>query len=65
MPNKFHNDMQRDGASRGGDHGPTKPMAGTFTQKPGFPGGLPGKAQPRDRSGGVKKCQTHPKSEGL
>lgn len=27
--------------------------------------GLPGKKQPRDRSGGVKKVTTHAKSEGV
>lgn len=27
--------------------------------------GLPGKAQPRDRSAGVKKCKSYVKSEGL
>ena len=28
-------------------------------------GGLPGKSQPKDRSGGVMRLKTHPKSEGL
>lgn len=27
--------------------------------------GVPGKKQPRDRSGGVSKCECYPKSEGI
>lgn len=27
--------------------------------------GTPGKTQPRDRSGGVRKLRAHPKSEGI
>lgn len=35
-------------------------------EKPAFPSAdLPGKAQPRDRSAGVKRVKTHPKSLGL
>ena len=33
--------------------------------KPGFNVGVPGKTQSKDRSGGVKRAPTHPKSEGL
>ena len=48
----------------------------TFKRKPSAPAakvnektaawpGLPGKTQPRNRSAGVLKLKTHPKSEGL
>lgn len=36
-----------------------------FPEKPGFRTGLPGKSQPKNRSGGVKKCPIYPASHGL
>ncbi len=37
-----------------------------FREKPAFPSaGLPGKAQSKDRSGGVRKAKIHPQSFGL
>lgn len=34
-------------------------------EKSGPAGGLPGKPQPKDRSGGVPRAKIHPKSEGI
>lgn len=34
-------------------------------EKPGFAIGAPGKTQSKDRSGGVKRIQQSPKTEGL
>ena len=42
---------------------PGKPMA--MNEKPGFSTGVPGKKQPRDRSGGVKRTKIYADSEGL
>tara|TARA_Y100000296_G_C4952914_1_gene147079 strand:- start:290 stop:481 length:192 start_codon:yes stop_codon:yes gene_type:complete len=63
MSNKFHTDIQG-GASSPKMSGPgSKPGA---KEKPAFPSAdLPGKTQPKDRSGGVKKAQVSPKSTGL
>ncbi len=43
-----------------------KPPAGASApEKTANWGGLPGKSQSKDRSGGVKRLQVHPKTEGL
>ena len=38
---------------------------GSMTEKTANFGGLPGKIQSKDRSGGIKKLKTYPQSEGL
>jgi len=56
-------------ASGGGTRGNPQGSGGKsapFKEKPGFPGaGLPGKAQPKDRSGGVKRAKVRPDDAGL
>lgn len=37
----------------------------SLNMKPGFATGVPGKTQPKDRSGGVKRAKVRPASEGL
>lgn len=65
MANKYHGQV----AAHGKVHSGRKTgsgATGTVNDKPGFPGAdLPGKSQPKDRSGGVKRCQTYPNSKGI
>ena len=51
--------------SGGGLRESTKTGSSSFSEKPGFSTGLPGKKQPKDRSNGIKRIKAHPASEGL
>lgn len=66
MPNKFFNSAheKHTGGARKVDKRVNVADA-AFNVKAGPAGGLPGKAQGRDRSGGVRKIKQHTKSEGL
>lgn len=71
MPNKHFNDQIYPGGlknAKGPSPGTTsggKTSQG-FNEKPAFPSaGLPGKAQSKDRSGGVTKAKVDPKRLGL
>lgn len=67
MSNGYFNGQTRTSLKGGKVKDTAQPGGGSmpFKEKPGFPGGLPGKAQPKDRSGGVKRVLPHPKSDGL
>ena len=66
MANKFFNSMQEKRGAKPHKVDTRDPAAAApFTEKPGPAGGLPGKSQSRDRSGGVRKIKQHTKSEGL
>lgn len=66
MPNGFFNGQVRTSLKGGGkDTAQAGGGSMAFKEKPGFPGGLPGKAQPKDRSGGVKKVKAYPSSDGI
>lgn len=61
MANKFHAQPMKGQGPR-----PMKPgKAPSMKEKPGFSTGVPGKKQPRDRSGGVKRTKVYADSEGL
>ena len=68
MPNPHYNSMH--GSNRkvaeGGSNkaSGSSPKASMPEKTANWPG-LPGKAQSKDRSGGVKKLKVHPKSEGI
>ncbi len=65
MANKYHGQVAAVGKVHSGRKTGSA-AAGTVNEKPGFPGAdLPGKSQPKDRSGGVKRCQTYPNSKGI
>ncbi len=52
--------------SGGGLRESTKTGSSPFKEKPAFPSAdLPGKTQPKDRSGGTKRLKIHPKSSGI
>lgn len=57
----------KSGSGRGGHKSARgRSSGGGLPEKAGFPSaGLPGKSQPRDRSGGVKRCKTHPDCKGI
>jgi hypothetical protein len=62
MPNKYNNPMPSKGGAKndlGG--GKFKP----FKEKTAAWPSVPGKTQPRDRSGGTKKVKQSVKSEGI
>lgn len=62
MPNKFNNPQE----SKGG--GPVNMPSGSppsFVEKVRAWAGLPGKAQPTDRSFGNTKVKVHPVSKGI
>jgi len=66
MPNRYHTKFSQSKISAKGAR-PSNPTGGesSMPQKQGFcKAGLPGKAQ-KDRSLGVKKCQTYAHQEGL
>ena len=70
MPNKHFNDQIFPGGMKAGKgHAPGLKGGGgsaSFNEKPAFPGAdLPGKSQPKDRSGGVKRAKVDPKRVGL
>lgn len=67
MSNPIFNNQTHPGYSPGKSPKPTKGSGGApaFKEKPGFNTGVPGKTQSGNRSGGVKKCPTHPKSIGI
>jgi len=69
MPNKHFNDQIWPGGMKAGKgHPPALKSGGkgSFNEKPAFPGAdLPGKTQPTDRSGGVRKAKVSPKRIGL
>lgn len=65
MANKYHGQVSAVGKVPSGRKAGAG-VAGSMNEKPGFPGAdLPGKSQPKDRSGGVKRCQTYPNSKGI
>jgi hypothetical protein len=61
MPNKRFSKFPAKGPKTGerGKHADRMP------EKTASWGGLPGKAQPQDRSGGTKRLKVYAKSEGL
>lgn len=71
MPNPDSGNLKSDRAGRARQ--PPTPAGGmgrlsatsSMTEKTAGWGGLPGSSQPKDRSGGVKRLQIHPKTEGL
>lgn len=66
MANAFFSPNRQSGGPGGMRNVPKTPAAAPFKEKPGFPSaGLPGKTQSKDRSNGIKRLKTHPKSEGL
>jgi hypothetical protein len=62
MPNKFH---AKTGAGSPPPTGVRGPTPKTLNEKTAAWPGLPGKSQPKNRSGGTKKIVQHPKSEGI
>lgn len=61
--NKQHAAGHGSAPSRASKRGASSP---SVNEKPGMPGAdLPGKAQPRSRSNGVKACKTYANSKGL
>lgn len=69
MSNGYFNGQTRTSLKGGsGTRGNPQGSGGTsasFKEKPGFATGVPGKTQSKDRSGGVKRVKTSPKTEGL
>jgi hypothetical protein len=71
MPNKhFNEQIYPGGLKNAKGTSPGTPSGGKttegFREKPAFPGAdLPGKSQPKDRSGGVMKAKVSPKRIGL
>lgn len=68
MPNGYHNKQVGVPLSGGKGTKGFMPQGGgspTMKEKPGFAIGVPGKTQSKDRSGGVKRIQQSPKTEGL
>lgn len=66
MPNKYYNNMH--GANVSGKQGaPTGQRGGSqaMPEKTVNWPDLPGKTQPKDRSGGTKKCKCHTVSKGI
>ncbi len=66
MPNPDFNAIPNDRGGKGG--GPAKKTRGgmgSVNEKTAAWPGLPGKAQPKSRNAGIKKCPVYPKSEGL
>ena len=64
MANKYHGQVPAIGKVPAG----YKAGAGagaSMNEKPGFTVDLPGKTQPKDRSGGTKRCPTYPNSKGI
>lgn len=67
MPNGYFNGQVRS-PLKGGSVVDTAQRGGpspAFKQKPGFATSAPGKTQPKDRSGGVKRIKAYPSSDGL
>lgn len=68
MPNHYFSEVNK---LRGGKGGGVKPKRGVApaaslpSDKTASWPGLPGKTQPKDRSGGVKRVRQHPKSDGI
>lgn len=68
MPNRHYNKQVAHPLPKGDRPSPSVPGGGkqAFKEKPSFPSAdLPGKAQGKDRSGGVTKCKVNPKQIGL
>jgi len=63
MPNKFNNKITGGTGAATGQRASGKSTA--MPMKTASWPGVPGKTQPKDRSGGVKKANVHVKSEGL
>jgi len=63
MPNKFHNNMHK--TTGMGKKDKREDSHTAMTEKSIAWPGLPGKTQPKDRSGGVKRCKCHTSSIGL
>ena len=64
MPNKYYNDTTTSGPKGGATNMPkgvSHPMPMRTINWPG----LPGKTQPKDRSGGDRKVKVHPVSKGI
>lgn len=67
MPNGYFNGQVRT-SLKGGKVADTDQRGGAspgLKMKPGFATGVPGKTQPKDRSGGVKRAKVRPADEGL
>ena len=67
MPNGYFNGQVRQPLKGGSGKiaGCSYGSAPSFKEKPGFNTGVPGKTQPKDRSGGVKRAKVRPHEEGL
>jgi hypothetical protein len=67
MPNRNFNDQVAPAMPSGGSPPALKGGGkGAFVEKPSFPSAaLPGKPQPKDRSGGVTRAKIDPKRIGL
>ena len=67
MSNGYFNSQTRSGLSGAKAPSPGGPSASMppLKEKPGFSVELPGKAQPKDRSGGVERCKVSPSRKGL
>ena len=67
MPNGYFNGQVRSSLKGGKgvdlNQGGSRTMP--FKEKPGFNTGVPGKTQPKDRSGGVKRAPVQPDGQGL
>ncbi len=65
MASRYFTEMKERKVSGGNKYSPpTGSMSSSLNEKTAAWPGLPGKSGP-DRSNGVKKLKTHPKSEGL
>lgn len=65
MVNPDFSPLREGTKSTPGRKSPTMAKNPSFKEKPGFNTGVPGKAQPKDRSNGIKRLKIHPTSEGL
>ncbi len=66
MANKHHGQVGTVGAVSSGRKTSAGGSGGSMTEKAGFPGAdLPGKTQPKDRSGGTMRCKTSPDCKGI
>lgn len=66
MPNRYNGDYSGMQKRSGGNHDARKPLTQAVNEKPAFPkADLPGKSQPSDRSGGVRRVRVDPQRKGL
>lgn len=66
MANKYHGNHPANPSAGSKANSRKAGASGSVNVKPGFPGAqLPGKSQPRDRSGGVSGCKEYADKKGL